>query len=199
MTNITLYQEIYKQIESETLNIAYHVSLDENQKNVYSPYFSELQLRIYAQIESVLKKKYQDLSDLESKKGNPKYDYDCIPALSLEEKKAYLYWNQYHFKKKLYDDVFKITLKKTDSDGTVKNSNETYKFNNAYQNLRHDFENSIKKFGTLEYLFEALATMFLLVDLSTSKIFAKAEIDNSGNLTGWVSSGTAIRKTFDTK
>ena len=32
MTNITLYQEIYKQIESETLNIAYHVSLDENQK-----------------------------------------------------------------------------------------------------------------------------------------------------------------------
>lgn len=99
MTNITLYQEIYKQIESETLNIAYHVSLDENQKNVYSPYFSELQLRIYAQIESVLKKKYQDLSDLESKKGNPKYDYDCIPALSLEEKKAYLYWNQYHFKK----------------------------------------------------------------------------------------------------
>ena len=128
-----------------------------------------------------------------------KYDYDCIPALSLEEKKAYLYWNQYHFKKKLYDDVFKITVKKTDSDGTVKNSNETYKFNNAYQNLRHDFENSIKKFGTLEYLFEALATMFLLVDLSTSKIFAKAEIDNSGNLTGWVSSGTAIRKTFDTK
>lgn len=65
--------------------------------------------------------------------------------------------------------------------------------------MRHDFENSIKKFGTLEYLFEALATLFLLVDLSTSKIFAKAEIDNSGNLTGWVSSGTAIRKTFDTK
>ena len=77
-----MFEEIYKQIEAEVIKIAYQISIDENQKNVYSLNIGELQLRIYTQLEAVLKSKYLKDVNISNKKQNPYYD-ECIKPLGL--------------------------------------------------------------------------------------------------------------------
>lgn len=61
-------------------------------------------------------------------------------------------------------------------DGVAPNGNDmNYKFNNAYQNLRHSFERSLKVYGTIEYLFEALAALFIALDINSSQIFFRVQ------------------------
>ncbi|GAX48511.1 hypothetical protein [Pseudolactococcus reticulitermitis] len=197
MENIEVFKQIYFQLESEVLKIAYQIALVEKQKNVYSVNIAELQLRIFAQIEAALK--YQGL-----KKGFSKQNFDnYIPKIpELKLRWAYVTWSNYHFDKKLYKNNF---IKSVDR---VRNVNENgipitdsekknYKFNNAYQNLKHDFTNSLSYFGTLEYLFESLSTLFIILELSNSKIFTSVEYnEEKTELTGWQRSYNSIRKSF---
>ncbi|MDU0401298.1 hypothetical protein LMG8526HA_02186 [Lactococcus lactis] len=175
---IKMFEEIYKQIEAEVIKIAYQISIDENQKNVYSLNIGELQLRIYTQLEAVLKSKY--LKDVNiSNKKKPYYD-ECIKPLGLQNKSILVYWVNYHLEKIFYDDVYIKTVNRLMEDGVTPNGNDmNYKFNNAYQNLRHSFERSLKVYGTIEYLFEALAALFIALDINSSQIFSKYKIDST--------------------
>lgn len=174
-----MFEEIYKQIEAEVIKIAYQISIDENQKNVYSLNIGELQLRIYTQLEAVLKLKYLKDVNISNKKQNPYYD-ECIKPLGLQNKSILVYWVNYHLEKIFYDDVYIKTVNRLMEDGVTPNGNDmNYKFNNAYQNLRHSFERSLKVYGTIEYLFEALAALFIVLDINSSQIFSKYKIDST--------------------
>lgn len=174
-----MFEEIYKQIEAEVIKIAYQVSIDEGQKNVYSLNIGELQLRIYTQLEAVLKSKYLNDVTILNKKQNPYYD-QCIKPLGLQNKSILVYWGSYHLEKIFYNDVYTKTVNKLMEDGVTPIGNGmNYKFNNAYQNLRHSFERSLKVYGTIEYLFEGLAALFIALDINRSQIFSKYTIDSS--------------------
>lgn len=89
-------------------------------------------------------------------------------------------WGNYNLNKKLYNDVFKKTVPRLAQNGSTPTSpKQNYKFNNAYQNLRHSFEDSLKVYGTIEYLFEALAALFILLDYDNSVIFSKCIVDRN--------------------
>lgn len=49
------FKMIYKDIEKEVIDLSYKVTFDETQKIVYSTFIGELELRIFALIESVAK------------------------------------------------------------------------------------------------------------------------------------------------
>lgn len=186
-----MFEEIYKQIEAEVIKIAYQISIDENQKNVYSLNIGELQLRIFTQLEAVLKSKYEKDPTIINKKQGIKYD-ECIKPLNISDKAAVVVWGNYNLNKKLYNDVFKKIVPRLAQDGsTPTSSRQNYKFNNAYQNLRHSFEDSLKVYGTIEYLFEALAALFILLDYNNSVIFSKCTVDpnNPKKVSVWKSNG----------
>lgn len=104
-TGDKMFEEIYKQIEAEVVKIAYQISIDENQKNVYSLNIGELQLRIFTQLEAVLKSKYEKDPTISNKDQKIKYD-ECIKHLYLSDKAAAAVWGNYNLNKKLYNDVF---------------------------------------------------------------------------------------------
>lgn len=61
-----------------------------------------------------------------------------------------------------------------DKDRNVHNDpkgSNNWKYNNAYQNLRHNIVDSLPIYGTLEYLLETLAVLFVVLDRNDSQIF----------------------------
>mgnify|MGYP007046733933 CR=1 FL=1 len=198
-------KQIFNAIEAEVINLAYHISLEEGLKKVYSPHIAELQLRIYAQIEFLLKDIYADVSHGKGK-VNPKYDEDCIPKLALKNKYVYLHWDMCKFKKRLYRPFCKSEerircIEENGSPRLEAGGKKNYRWNNAYQNLRHDFGASLCYFGTLEYLFEGLSAMTVLME-DSNHIFSIVEIaidKNTGEKKafGWVPGSSAIRKSWD--
>ncbi len=63
--------------------------------------------------------------------------------------------------------------------------NNNWKYNNAYQNLRHNFVDSLPVYGTIEYLFESLAVLFVILDMNTSTIFSEYKITDDGKKSYW--------------
>ncbi|MDR0957134.1 MAG: hypothetical protein LBM09_00975 [Candidatus Nomurabacteria bacterium] len=216
--NINKYKQVYDDIESEIINnIAFYISLYEDQKKVYSTKIAELQLRIYTQIEFLLKEIYYDIC--KDPVEDPSYDYDCLKYIKLNNSNslisndennnegyklnqlAYIHWDLFHLENKLYQP-FEMNVAKIknidDNDQPITDDNKkTYKWNNAYQNLRHNFGKSIRYFGTIEYLFESLAVFTLLLG-QNSKIFTIVQYidDQKNEISGWVPSRGFIRKSW---
>lgn len=186
---------MYSSIENEVVDLSYKITFDEKQKGVYSTFIGELELRIFALLESVAKFKG-------AKEEKKNYDDFFVALFESERAKPHVIvtMNAYKFIKKDYSDVFEMKEKRVSNveiDGEItldKHARYNCKYNNAYQNLRHNFINSLPVFGNLEYLFESLAALFIVLELQTSKIFAVYEIDENGQKSIWKRGGTVIRK-----
>ncbi|WP_099044405.1 hypothetical protein [Leuconostoc citreum] len=93
---------IYQSIEKEVVDLSYKITFDESQKNVYSPFIGELELRIFALIESVAKFKGSDTQ------GN-QYDHFFGKLYKTEKSmpSVLVTLDGYKLNKKDYSDIFK--------------------------------------------------------------------------------------------
>jgi len=191
------FKMIYKNIEKEVIDLSYKITFDETQKNVYSTFIGELELRIFALIESVAKFKG-------SENQGDQYDYFFGKLYASEKNRPHVLvtMSGYKLNKKDYSDIFEgkeYKVVRVDKDRNVfydPKGNNNWKYNNAYQNLRHNFVDSLPVYGTIEYLLESLAVLFVVLDTNSSQIFSTYEITDNGRKSYSLSlgSGMAIRK-----
>ncbi|QEA58263.1 hypothetical protein FGL74_00425 [Leuconostoc koreense] len=191
------FKMIYKDIEKEVIDLSYKITFDETQKNVYSTFIAELELRIFALIESVAK-------FYGSEKQGDQYDYFFGKLYVSEKNRPHVLvtMSGYKLNKKDYSDVFEKKEDKVimvDKERKVHydpKGNNNWKYNNAYQNLRHNFVDSLPIYGTLEYLLESLAVLFVVLDTKDSQIFSTYEFTDDGRKSYWhyQGSGMAVRK-----
>ncbi|SDL86578.1 hypothetical protein SAMN04488034_1195 [Salinimicrobium catena] len=170
MTNI--YWPVYKNIESELTKLTYDIHIDDNQINVYSSKISDLILRSAAEIESIAKELYKKNGGV--KENNILFDKDCIKHLNqiwkLEDKVIIISSSSCFQSQKIIKPFIK----------TEKNFRNklTYSWNNAYQNLKHNRYESLH-FGSLKYLFDILAALFILNLYFKEEVF---EITQNSNV-----------------
>lgn len=182
-----VYNQIYKSIEAEVIDLAFSITLSEGQKNVYSPKIADLVLRAASLLESALKYSYS----LDNEKDEKiKYDSnELMKVLKLvDSKDVYIHWNLYEINKRQFAPFVK-NEERVDKDlvnvGVMGNQN--YSWNNAYQSLRHKFVESIPYYGNLYYLFEALTALYSVLDIE-SKIFG-VPLKHNGERTNFWSHG----------
>ena len=197
-----IFGQIFDELEKEVMKLSYQISLDEDQKEVYSINIAEMQLRIYTQIEAALKDIYVQMNPQQQQK-TPKYD-EIIESLDwLNDIVIYVPWQSYNLKKKIYRDSFKKSVKrvtKVVAGQAQFVEKKNYKFNNAYQNLRHDFVNALPIFGTIEYLFEALVVLCGILGKTSTLIFSGlVRTEEKNAYWAWVTAeGSRIRKKIRT-
>ncbi|WP_307531396.1 hypothetical protein [Pedobacter sp. W3I1] len=155
-------------METELNSLMTNIHVDDAQLNVYSSKISDLLLRASIEIESITKEIFKN--QFGTLKKNFKFDFDGLDVLNpiyfLEVKEVIVSSvNCFQTNRTILPFA-----KNTKNTITQK---DTYGWNNAYQNLKHDRANSFT-FGSLKYLFDALAALFLL------NIYFKDEIQYMG-------------------
>lgn len=191
------YIQIYTSIEEEIKKLSYMISFDESLKQTYSTYIGELELRVFTLMESVLKYRTAEMSE------KSKYEdrFDSLYPDKTNIPNICIILNGYNLEKHIYTDIL---IKKENritqiTDGKpVKINKQNEKYNNAYQNLRHSFINSLPIFGTIEYLFEALAVAYLALDTpNLTQIFSIYSENEDGSKSVWAPSKNTIRIKYD--
>jgi hypothetical protein len=166
-----IYWPVYKNLEKGIDELAFAIHIDDAQLGVYSSRITDLILRAAAEIESLAKDLYK--SNGGTKTGNFKFDEDAIKHLEnlwqLDQKKVVISSpNCFQSSRILTPFV------KNETRTSSKKQTQTYSWNNAYQNLKHDRAQSLK-FGSLKYLFDIMAALYLL------NIYYKNETISLGN------------------
>lgn len=170
---MNVFWPVYKNLESEFLKMTHFIHIDDIQLNVYSSKIAELLLRTVVEIESISKVLY--IKNGGTKTDFIKYDEDAIKLLKqnwLIEQKTILITSHNCFItcNELYPFI-------KDVQRTGK-SNMTYKWNNAYQNIKHDRAKYLKD-ANIENLLSGMAALFLL-NLYYSDIKFDLEKDYKG-------------------
>lgn len=164
MTNI--YWPIYKNLETGTIKLSYSIHIDDQQLNVYSSNISDMILRASAEIESISKELYKRNGGTKVEKI--RYDSDALELLNdlwkLDKKIVII------SSPNCFQSVKEIWPFVKNENSTFHNK-MTFSWNNSYQNLKHDRANSLH-FGSLKYLFDILAALFVL------NLYYKDEIYN---------------------
>lgn len=184
------YNQIYINLEKEVKELSYFIAIDEKQINTYSTKISDLILRAASLLESILKHKYASETN---ETHNINYDDNkLIKSLKIEDKIIFCHWNLYKANKKIFYPFKKNEERITHPFKNVGCSgNQNYSWNNSYQSLRHQFINSICHYGSLYYLFETLAALFCVLEL-TSEIFSKIEKNENSEWLGWEKRGSGV-------
>ncbi|MGC6767762.1 hypothetical protein [Enterococcus sp. LJL51] len=176
------YKQIYISLENEIRELAYSITLSEKQKKVYSPRIADLVVRAAGLLESALKYFY------EKKTGEKPTHYDnpkVISKLKLKDKAIYIHWNLYQFDNRIFIPFRKNEEKCNINVAVNGNLKMNYGWNNAYQNLRHDFIDSIPIFGNLYYLFETMTALYLVLDIGYSSSMFCIPVEKEDGESGW--------------
>lgn len=163
MTNFNSYWPIYKNLEEETLMLTKYIQFSEDQLNVYSMYIADLIIRIVVEIEALSKELYKihggpDVFDDNGNIRNLFFDTDCIEYLNNKwgicNRDIIISCTKFNF----IDEKYKIfkPLKKSNKRG-----DKSSKWNKAYQAVKHDRRNNLKK-GNIENLIQALGALYIL-------------------------------------
>lgn len=185
MKTQNIYWPTYQNIEKEVEKLLYYIHLDDNQLNVYSTKIAELILRICIDIESISKELYINLKDSVQNESFLNFD-KAIQFLNklwkIEEKSIIISsYNCYLSTKKI--NPFKVKEKRTGTERL------TFKWNNAYQNIKHNRYQSIE-YGNIDNLFLALGALFILNIYYKNQSFY---LGKDGNLTDFdLSLGSSI-------
>jgi hypothetical protein len=154
MSNV--YWPIFRRLESEIEDLAFAIHIDDTQLNVYSPRIVDLILRAASDIESISKELY--VKNGGPKKSNPKFDHVCLKYLikiwQIDKKIIYLSSPHCFQLEKILQP---FVCNEKDKEGKDK-----FGWNNAYQNLKHHRAAEFRNFGTIKYLFDIMAALFLL-------------------------------------
>lgn len=168
MTNI--YYPVYKNLESEFLQLAFSIHIDDNQLGVYSSKITDLVIRAVTEIESISKELYKANEGTEQ--GKIHFDRVAIKHLNslwdLDKKVVIISSPNIFLTTRILKPFEKNELK-TGS----KKLEQTFNWNNAYQNLKHDRANSLK-YGSIKYLLSAMAALYIL------NVYFKNDVFNLG-------------------
>lgn len=176
------YWQIYLELEKELDNIIFTISFTKEQHRVYSPRISELIVRAGTQIESISQHIYANVT-----KRKQVVNFKTAIAYfdkkwKLSQKYVIIETNKINPTKetKLYIMPFgKMAYKESYNNGEVlfaskqnptvfsKNVEEkdrckAYSWENAYNNLKHNFYDSIKQYGNVYNLLETMAALYVL-------------------------------------
>ena len=155
------YWPIYKNLEGEVLRLSDTICFSDDQKNVYSSHIADLIVRCAIEIESISKELFLQVASKEEKKLKKEEMYfDTVCLNKLEQK-----WGI--GKKTIVLSAANMFFCDEDIkrmvplDKAYKRGSSGSKWNKAYQALKHDRANSIKK-GNIENLLYALGALFVL-------------------------------------
>ncbi|WP_225340333.1 hypothetical protein [Lysinibacillus capsici] len=164
MSKLNLYWPVYKNLEKEFLKLADYIHITDDQLKVYSMHIADLIVRCAIEIEAISKEIYQELggnmtlTDTNGSRRDLYFDTDCLDLLERKWKiskkeiaisATNLYFN--NDSNKVLKPLYKAN--KRGSSGC--------KWKQAYQAVKHDRRNSLKK-ATIENLLNALGALYIL-------------------------------------
>lgn len=164
MNKLNLFWPVYKNLEREFLKLADYIHFTDEQLNVYSMHIADLIVRCAVEIEAISKELYCELGgnvspvDVEGKPRDVYFDTDCIELLEqnwkLCKKQIMISATNFYFS----DEANKILtpLHKANKRGTSGS-----KWKQAYQAVKHDRRNSLKK-ASIENLLHAIGALYIL-------------------------------------
>lgn len=163
MSKFNSYWPVYKNLEEETLELTKYIQFSDEQLGVYSMHIADLIMRIVVEIEALSKELYKinngpEVYDIDGNIRNLFFDTDCIKYLNdkwgICNRDIIISCAKFDF----IDEKYKIfkPLKKANNRG-----DKSAKWNKAYQAIKHDRRNNLKK-GNIENLIQALGALFIL-------------------------------------
>lgn len=175
-----LYWAVYQNLESELLDIANTIHMDDNQLNVYSVRIADLLVRTVIEIESISKQLYEQFGgemvpkDSEGKPRTLYFDTDCLQLLEekweISKKTVIVSGTMFFFQRE--ENKYLSPLRKSYNRGS---SGADWK--RAYQAVKHERYNNLKQ-GNLKNLIRSMAALYLLNIYNSDKTFAGQEFDS---------------------
>ncbi len=164
MATPNLYWPVYKNLEKEFLKLADYIHISDDQTSIYSMHIADLIVRCSVEIEALSKELYSSLggnmtpTDTNGDVRDLYFDTDCLDL--LEQK--------WHISKKEIT-VSAINLYLTEEKHRLllplhkanKRGTSGSKWKQAYQAVKHDRRNSLKK-ATIENLLHAMGALYIL-------------------------------------
>lgn len=159
-----LYWPVYKNLEKEFLKLADYIHFSDDQLGTYSMYIADLIVRCSIEIEALSKELYCTLGGNMTPtdaQGNPRdlyFDTDCLDLLEQN-------WNL--SKKQIVVSAINIYFTEeknrtlTPLHKAHKRGTSGSKWKQAYQAVKHDRKNSLKK-ASIENLLHALGAPYIL-------------------------------------
>lgn len=164
MSALNLYWPVYKNLEEEFLKLAEYIHFSDEQLKIYSMFIADLIVRCSVEIEAISKELYYTLggniSPTDSKGNNRDlyFDTDCLALLDqkwlLSKKQIAVSAVNFYFT----DEKNKIL---TPLHKSHKRGISGSRWKQAYQAVKHDRHNSLKK-ANIENLLHALGALYIL-------------------------------------
>lgn len=164
MKEYNLYWSIYKNLEKEFLELTNFIHFSDDQLKVYSMHIADLIVRCSIEIESISKELYFELGgnrnplDENGNKRDLYFDTDCLDLLEnkwyITKKNVIVSAPTVYFSSKS-NRVF-APLHKANKRGSSGS-----KWKQAYQAIKHDRKESLKK-ATIENLMYAMGALYIL-------------------------------------
>ena len=164
MSTQNLYWPVYKNLEKEFLKLADYIHFSDDQVGTYSMFIADLIVRCSVEIEALSKELYcmlgGNMSPIDSEGNNRDlyFDTDCLALLEqkwlLSKKQIAISAINFYFtdeKNKILTPLYKSHKRGTSGS----------KWKQAYQAVKHDRRNSLKK-ASIENLLQALGALYIL-------------------------------------
>lgn len=159
-----LYWPVYKNLEKEFLQLSDYIHFCDEQMKVYSMHIADLIVRCSIEIEALSKELYNLLGgnmapvDKQGNKRDLYFDTDCLDLLEqkwhLGKKEITVSATTFYFteeKNKRLTPLYKANKRGTSGS----------KWKQAYQAVKHDRRNSLKK-ANIENLLHAMGALYIL-------------------------------------
>lgn len=182
MEEFNIFWPVYKNFEEETLQLTKYINFSDDQLKVYSMHIADLIIRIVVEIEALAKELYKlnggnDVFNENGTKRDLFFDTDCIKYLndiwSICNREIIISCPRFNFKSEEYK-IFR-PLNNAHKRGT-----SGAKWNKAYQAVKHDRRNSLKK-GNIENLIHALGALYILNIYYKDDIFKYKDSEYQNN------------------
>lgn len=164
MNKLNMFWPVYKNLEKEVIQLANYVQFTDEQTNTYSLHIADLIVRCAIEIEALSKELYKSvggnmsLTDDNGKVRDLFFDTDCIDLLEtkwkLSKKQIIVSATNFYFT----DDAYRIL---TPLHKAYKRGSSGSKWKQAYQAVKHDRINSLKK-ANIENLLQAMGALYIL-------------------------------------
>ena len=155
----SLYWNVYRNLEKELLNLAEYIHIDDRQLDIYSMKIADLIIRCAVETEAISKELYFREGGTEPNNNDLYYDTICLAYLNdkwqLDKKVVMISSPEVYLEEE--DNLVLKPLYKANKRGT-----SSSKWQRAYQALKHNRSESLKKHATLRNLISALAALYIL-------------------------------------
>lgn len=159
---MSIYWQVYKNLEREIIKLAEIIHFDDTQEKVYSVHIADLLVRVSIEIEAVSKALYKDnggnMNPVDDHGASRKlfFDTDCIQYLD----------KKWHITKKVVNVVASSFYFKKDENIVLRPLKDCNKmgegrWKKAYQAVKHDRIGSLKA-GNIGNLIKAMGALFIL-------------------------------------